>query len=203
MRSRVGTGSARLYLLALALFVACTALFGVSVASFRDPTYVGHQLRELFTHALVTVPLALGACLVLAHRFAPPPDSGTSSLRLAPVVIAGVVAVACGAFLLVAAVLLGARSHGQKTGLAELLFPHFFEHSLGYAFVTSFAAWLWLRAPAAAMIQDAEGASVRDAPVSASARSTSHSAVKVSMRQALPASPASAKSCSTLPPTPG
>ena len=128
---------------ALLLFVAGSVVFGVSAAPFRDPTYVGHELRELFTHALVTVPLALGVCLLLV------PDeaaraAGESAVARAPVVLALGVAGVCGAFLLVASVMLGARSHGQKAGLAELLFPHFFEHALGYWFVTACAGWLCL-----------------------------------------------------------
>ncbi len=138
-------GGASMFILAVALFAAASAVFGVSAASFRDATYVGHQLRELLTHALVTLPLALGVCLLLARRYAPATVSASASLRVAPVVVAGLIAIACGIFLLVASVLLGARSHGQKAGLAELLFPHFFEHSLGYAFVTSCAGWLYLR----------------------------------------------------------
>ena len=54
------------------------------------------------------------------------------------------VSVACGAFLLIGSVLLKAQMYGQKKGLAELLFPHFFEHSLGYVFVSALAGFLYL-----------------------------------------------------------
>ena len=54
------------------------------------------------------------------------------------------VSVACGVFLLVGSVLLKARTYGQKTTLAELIFPHFFEHSLGYALVVALAGFFYL-----------------------------------------------------------
>jgi hypothetical protein len=41
-------------------------------------------------------------------------------------------------------VLLKAQSYGQKKMLAELIFPHFFEHSLGYMFVCALAGFLYL-----------------------------------------------------------
>jgi hypothetical protein len=44
-------------------------------------------------------------------------------------------------------VLLKSRSFGQKTSLAELIFPHFFEHSLGYVLVATLAAFLYLLPP--------------------------------------------------------
>ncbi len=141
-----GTGKASLFLLAIGLFAGASAVFGVSDVSFRDPTYVGHQLRELLTNVLVTLPMALGGCLLLARRFARGVATPAVSAVLRwPIAAAGLTALACGTYLLAASVLLGSRSHGQKAGLAELLFPHFFEHSLGYAFVTSAAGWLYLR----------------------------------------------------------
>lgn len=129
---------------ALLVFAAATLVFGPTSEPFRDPTFLGHQLRELFTHALVTVPLALGACLVLARRFAAPVSASRSSRGAWPIYAAWVASVACGAYLLIGSVLLKARTYGQKAGLAELLFPHFFEHSLGYLFVAALAGLLYL-----------------------------------------------------------
>jgi len=54
------------------------------------------------------------------------------------------VGVACCAFVLVASVLLKAQTYGQTTSLAALLFPHFFEHTLGYAFTSALAGFLYL-----------------------------------------------------------
>jgi hypothetical protein len=46
--------------------------------------------------------------------------------------------------VLIASVLLKAQMYGQKKALAELLFPHVFEHSLGYVFVSALAGLLYL-----------------------------------------------------------
>jgi hypothetical protein len=41
-------------------------------------------------------------------------------------------------------VLLKAQTYGQRRDLGELIFPHFFEHTLGYLFVSSLAGLLYL-----------------------------------------------------------
>ena len=45
---------------------------------------------------------------------------------------------------LIASATLKAQTYGQTTSLAALLFPHFFEHSLGYAFTSALAGSLYL-----------------------------------------------------------
>lgn len=134
---------ASLAVVAVGLFAAATLVFVPTAEPFRDPQFVGHQLRELFTHALVTVPLALGTCLALARRFAAV-VAVRSTRSAAPVYAAAAISVSCGAFLLAASVLLDSRAYGQKASLAELLFPHFFEHSLGYLLVAAIAGFLYL-----------------------------------------------------------
>jgi len=136
-------GRGGLYALALLLFGVTTAVFGLDMDPFRDPAYLGHQLRELFTHSLVTLPLALGTCLTLARRFSPA-GGPRSAAPIWPIALTGLVAVASGAFLLVASVMADAQSHGQTTGLAALLFPHFAEHALGYVLVPAAAGLLYV-----------------------------------------------------------
>jgi hypothetical protein len=134
----------RLYVGALGVFAVATLVFGVSAEPFRDPRYLGHQLRELVTHTLVTLPLAVGVCVVLARKFSLPLAGVRSRLPAWPIYVAGSVGVACSAFVLVASVLLKAKTYDQTTNLAALLFPHFFEHSLGYAFTSALAGLLYL-----------------------------------------------------------
>ena len=132
----------RLFGIALSLFALFTIVFRPTAEPFQEPAFLGHQLRELFTHALVTVPLALGVCFSLTPDLEP----GTSNLepsRTWPIAVSGGLAITSGAFLLVASVMTGAQSHGQTAGLAQLLLPHFFEHSLGYVFVPALAGWLY------------------------------------------------------------
>jgi hypothetical protein len=133
-----------LFVTALSIFAAATLIYGPSTEPFREPTFLGHQLRELLTHGLVTVPLAVGTCLVLARRFSTPLSTGRSSRSTWTIMTAVGVSVTCGVFLLVASVLTKARAHGQKTGLGELIFPHFFEHSLGYILVAALAGYFYL-----------------------------------------------------------
>ena len=144
-------GRFRVYGAALVLFVAITVIFRLTSEPFRDPAYLGHQLRELFTHSLVTLPLALGTCLALARKYAMKSSGGSSASSPGasadgawPIVLTGALAVLSGAFLLVASVMADAQSHGQTEGLASLLFPHFAEHALGYVLVPSLAGLIYL-----------------------------------------------------------
>ena len=136
-------GRARLYGLAWILFALTTVLFGVTREPFQDPAYLGHQLRELFTHALVTLPLALGTCLALTNQ-PTSPERVRSRDAVWPIVLTGVISVASGVFLLAASILADAQSHGQTTGLAPLLFPHFAEHAAGYVLVPALAGFAYL-----------------------------------------------------------
>ncbi len=55
------------------VFAALTIALGIDSSSFIDPRYLGHQARELFTHTLVTIPLALA---MLTPRSAVGPPAG-------------------------------------------------------------------------------------------------------------------------------
>ena len=141
-------GRASMYGAALILFVALTAVFRVTSESFIDPVFLGHQLRELFTHSLVTLPLALGTCLKLARILnpeprTPNPEPGTPNPWW-PMVLTGAAAIVSGTYLLVASVVTDAQSQGQTVSLARLLFPHFAEHALGYVLVPVLAGLLYL-----------------------------------------------------------
>ncbi len=143
LNGRPATGSKMLFGGALAAFAGATLIFRPTMEPFTEPTFLGHQIRELFTHTLVTLPLALGACLEMARKFSPG-GGARSNARTWPIFAAGAVSVLSGAFLLVASVLNKAQEHGQTTGLAGLLFPHFFEHTLGYVLVPALAGLLYL-----------------------------------------------------------
>jgi len=136
-------GRFRLYGIALAGFMVMTLMFHPTSEPFDDPRFLGHQARELFTHTLVTLPLALGVCFEMARRFAP--DRGVASTwRPWPIALAGGLGLLSGVYLLVASVLTGAQAQGQSATLGGLLFPHFAEHSLGYLLVPSLAGLLYL-----------------------------------------------------------
>ena len=119
---------------ALVTFLVLTVLFVPGADSFRDPILLGHQVREAFTHALVTVPMAWSVCLLLARG-----EWKTEAIGTVPVAaswLTGVAGVIAGLFLLVGALATSAVSHGQSQSLAVLIFPHFFEHAFSYVVAT-------------------------------------------------------------------
>ena len=133
----------RLFRAALALFVLLSLVFLPDLGPFVDALHLGHQARELATHALVTLPLALGAAL-LARGEPGELRSGRSS-RTA-LVAAAALAVLLGAWLALGAVATGASSQGQTSDLVVLLCAHVFEHSLGYLLVP-LVAWYACASP--------------------------------------------------------
>ena len=134
----------------IGVYLAFTVVFAHGPLSmlqpFRDPQYLGHQARELFTHALVTVPVGWGICMLLL----PKADLNVSSDSLrwpkavTAVVVAtlimGVLGILLDGFVGFAALHSDAVSHGQTKDLAMLIFPHFFEHSFTYLVVPLVAA---------------------------------------------------------------
>ncbi len=132
-----GTGrrGARIFGGALIVFGATTVMFGVTREPFVEAVFLGHQLRELLTHGLVTVPVALGMGLAIAAPGEGVRAAGSHRRTWTSALGCGALAVALGAYLLVGATLTGARSQGQVQNLSDLLFPHFFEHVLSYVLV--------------------------------------------------------------------
>lgn len=130
-----------LYGAALATFAGLSLVFAPDLDPFRDPVFLGHQIREVFTHALVTLPAAWALCLALAGpNAAPLRDAGVSLLWPA---VAGGAGLFLGAFLLVAALGASAATQGQTDSLVLLLAPHFFEHSFSYLVVPLVAGFVY------------------------------------------------------------
>ena len=139
--TRVGLGIAGS---AIVVYLLLSVVFANDLASMLDPLrdriYLGHQARELFTHALVTVPVAWGACLLSLPKG--PSAALTRPLferRVAPNAIgtlgAGALGLLIGGYVCIAALRSDSISYGQTTDLAMLIFPHFFEHSFTYLVV--------------------------------------------------------------------
>lgn len=103
---------------------------------FLDPVHVGHQARELFTHALATVPIAWGAGLLLARDPSAPAAEADRATRTRAWAAALGLAVALGLHLAAGAPLLESASRGQSDDLVTLIAPHFFEHAQSYGVVT-------------------------------------------------------------------
>lgn len=124
------------------LYALLSLLFGFSWEPFNRPIFLGHQARELLTHTLVTLPLALATTLMLAHRFAT--TTGSSKPPMWPIPASGIAALALALYLVVGALLTRAVSLRQTTGIAAAIFPHFFEHALSYLIVSLVAGWAYL-----------------------------------------------------------
>jgi hypothetical protein len=126
---------------AVALFTLMTIVFVPNLDPFRDPVFIGHQVREVFTHILVTVPVAWGACLILARNRGERSRAGDPSM-IWPA-IAGISGVVIGVFLLVSGLTQSAVSHGQTQNVVLLVCPHFFEHTFSYLIVPLVAALIY------------------------------------------------------------
>ncbi|MEO8454012.1 MAG: hypothetical protein ABI454_02535 [Sphingomicrobium sp.] len=127
--------------IALGGFIALTALFTPDLHAlslpFTDPRYLGHEIREIFTHSLVTMPLGIGVLLLYPREkgeFLAQPGSGL----VGSIFLVGV-AIALLAYVLLAAIGADAASEGQSDSMITLLAPHFFEHGFTYL-VTSITA---------------------------------------------------------------
>jgi hypothetical protein len=127
------------------LFAGLTLVFGVNRSPFADAVYLGHQARELATHAIVTVPLGLGLCLRLAATRPLDPRRMLAGLLSPAVLGPALLAIAIGVYLAAGVMMTGAVDQGQTSSLSALIFPHFFEHTLTYLVVglISPAAYLW------------------------------------------------------------
>lgn len=127
------------------VYLALTLVFSDGLPSvllaFHDPRYLGHQAREIVTHALVTLPVGWGVCMLALPGASPaaparaPSWPGAVSAAVAVAIAAGALGLVLGGYVCVAALMADAVSHGQTRDLAMLIFPHFFEHSFTYLVV--------------------------------------------------------------------
>lgn len=125
-----------------------TLVFLPNLDPFRDPLFLGHQVREAFTHLLVTVPVGWAACAGAADAYVlAAPNRGHST---AWSLISGGVGLLIGVYILVGGLITSAVSEGQSASLTMLLCPHFFEHSFTFVVVPLAAALVYESAVAAA-----------------------------------------------------
>jgi hypothetical protein len=129
-----------LLLTALTLFAILTIVFGVSSAPFADARYLGHQGRELFTHALITVPLAIGCCLSIPRGGPPTEASKPGIWPIAAIVIC----ILATAYLGVGIVLTRSQHLAQTNDWIKVICGHFFEHTISYLVVTVHSVFFYL-----------------------------------------------------------
>ena len=114
--------------------------YGPGTEPFIDPRFIGHQAREIFTHATTTLPLGLGV-IVLARRMAGSGTRAASASRPGWFRLLGVVAIPV--YLLLATVLTDSIASGQTDrGPAAMVAAHYFEHTLDYVLAACLVAGL-------------------------------------------------------------
>lgn len=123
------SGSRSLLIGAWAVYGILTLVFGVSGAAFRDPRYLGHQARELFTLTLVAVPLATACCAACVPHCEPGTSAGFAIGRTT--LICGTLFLLVTAYLGVAVLLTRSQQVAQTGDWVRIVCSHFFEHSAG------------------------------------------------------------------------
>jgi len=135
---------------AVAVYAVISVIFGICrphliLAAFNDPVFLGHQARELATHAIASVPLGIFACAVLAEPGRIFPSRNTAA-RAGIVFVS--LSIALGIYIVAGALLTGADKLGQSSDIRVLIFPHFLEHALGYFVFLTLAPAVFLTASA-------------------------------------------------------
>jgi len=129
----------RVLVAAWTLFAALTIVFGISSESFLNPRYLGHQTRELFTHTLVTIPLATAWIVGRTPRSAAGPQPGFK-LNWKPFLIFLLLST----YLAGGVLLTGARHQAQSADWTAVICAHFFEHTFSYLVVPAHAQLFYL-----------------------------------------------------------
>lgn len=141
-----GTGRRGLALggLVIALYLILSVIFTPTLPAlalpFTDTRFLGHEIREIFTHGAVTFPLAIGILLLYSREdteFSVKCDWSIMMWAIA----ATLCSIAIFAYVLVAALGADAAAAGQSDSMITLLAPHFFEHGFTYL-VTPLTAML-------------------------------------------------------------
>lgn len=130
----------RVLVAAWTIFAALSIVFGISSETFRNARYLGHQARELFTHTLVTIPLAAyltwrtHSCVPGSHSCERPGLNWKPALAFLTI----------STYLAAGVLLTGARHHAQSADWTAVICAHFFEHTFSYLVVPTHALLFYL-----------------------------------------------------------
>ncbi len=145
-----------LFPLSCGIFIVLTLVFGFTTDPFVTPSYLGHQLREIFgTDLTVTMAMAIGVLIYLERKF---DSSGNRNkvvgerqvVKFRSLIIWGLSAVIPAIFLIVMVLSLDVSGEISSIGktadwsVIDLFAWHFFEHSLDYIWVISLVSFLYL-----------------------------------------------------------
>lgn len=142
---------------AVTIFITFTLLFGVNMDPFIKPSYLGHQLREIFgTDLPITMTLSLGLLFYLEGKYdfnchvQRKHNPRDRRITLRHLMFWSVIASVVSAFLIFKVLSLDTSAEIAKIGqtknwsILDLFAWHFFEHSLDYFFTLSFVAFIYL-----------------------------------------------------------
>ena len=124
------------------LFCAATVLSLPDWNFLLNGRYLGHQARELATHAITTVPLALFVAFkAIGATLEAKPNQARCRAAWPYLLIVLVI----GIYLISGTFIFGGLDEKQTTHVTPLLFGHVLEHALGYAVTASAAGYLSIR----------------------------------------------------------
>lgn len=144
--------------LTIMLFILITFIFGINLDPFNIPSYLGHQLREVFGSDLtITMLLSLGILIHLEGRY----DTGKTTNRMnndtkkprqtvVCFLISSIIAISLSLFLIIKVLATDISSEMAKLGSTagwskmDLFAWHFFEHSLDYIYTGCLVYFLYL-----------------------------------------------------------
>ena len=149
LQGRQGTGGKTgqmVFIGTLVVFFILSLVFNPDFDPFLNAAFLGHQVREVFTHMLVTVPLGWWVCLGLSRGNRRESEKGTVPVGWP--LAAGAGGFLAGLYLLIGALCTSAASMGQTDSMVLLIGPHFFEHFFSYLVVPLVAGLVYeLAAP--------------------------------------------------------
>ncbi len=144
-----------LFYVSWGIFILLTIFFGFTDDSFKTPSYLGHQLREIFgTDLSITMLLAISVLIRLERKY----DKGNTTAdnepiqcNSAPHLLGWIIPVVLISAFIVFSVLsldisreMSKLPGAKKWSALDIFAWHFYEHSLDYAFVVSLVYFLYL-----------------------------------------------------------
>ena len=146
----------RLFTLSGGIFIVLTVVFGFTMDPFVTPSYLGHQLREIFgTDLSITMLLGIGVLIYLERRFdyrekRSKVGGGRQGIRFRSLIIWCISALIPAVFIIIKVLSLDVSGEISSIGktsdwsVLDLFAWHFFEHSLDYIWVISLVSFLYL-----------------------------------------------------------
>jgi len=145
-----------LFYISWGIFIVLTIFFGFTRDPFETPSYLGHQLREIFGSDLsITMPLAVSVLIFLEQKYEPgsriTTDNGLKQHNFILYLMGWMIpVVSISAFVVFRVLTLDISGEMSKLpgtrhwSVLDVFAWHFYEHSLDYVFVISLVYFLYL-----------------------------------------------------------